>query len=120
METDVASDAALDDLAEGAHQLARLVQSDEAGQRLLEHFVLVEPQEVGDGLVGKEDFALEVGDEHRVRRIGDDEVGVEILHREDLFRRFTFGRADPAWTARPTLRPSTSSAIPKRPKRPAA
>src|SRR5881296_789614 len=60
METDVASDAALDDLAEGAHQLARLVQGDEAGQRLLEHFVLVEPQEVGDGLVGKEDFAVEV------------------------------------------------------------
>ena len=114
METDVASDAALDDLAEGAHQLARLVQGDEAGQRLLEHFVLVEPQEVGDGLLGKEDFAVEVGDEHRVRRVGDDEVGVETIHREDFFRRCISGRPDSASTARPTRRPSTSSAIPKR------
>src|SRR3989475_5648156 len=109
MEADVAADAALDDLAEGAHQLARLVQADEAGQRLLQHFVLAEPQELGDRLVGDEDLALEVGNEHRVRSIGDDEVGVETIHRENLFRRRTFGRADPAPTARPTRRPSTSS-----------
>src|SRR5207249_2269652 len=120
MEADVGGDAALDDLAEGAHQPARLVQADEAGQRLLEDFVLAEPQELGDRLVGDEDLALEVGNEHRVRSIGDDEVSVEILHREDLFRRRPFGPTDPASTARPTRRPSTSSAIPKRPKRPAA
>src|SRR5437016_5497395 len=102
------------------HEPSGLVQADEAGQRLLEDFVLAEPQELGDRLVGDEDLALEVGNEHRVRSIGDDEVSVEILHREDLFRRFTFGRTDPASTARPTRRPSTSSAIPKRPKRPAA
>src|SRR5256886_8510880 len=82
MEADVAGDAALDDLAEGAHQLARLVQADEAGQRLLEPFVLAEPQELGDGVVGDEDLALEVGNEYRVRSNGDDEVRVEILHRE--------------------------------------
>src|SRR2546426_6427210 len=99
---------------------ARLVQADEAGQRLLQHFVLAEPQELGDRLVGDEDLALEVGNQHRVRSIGDDEVGVETIHRENLFRRRTFGRADPAPTARPTRRPSTSSAIPRRPKRPAA
>ena len=119
MEADVAGDAALDDLAEGAHQLARLVQADEAGQRLLQHFVLAEPQELGDRLVGDEDLALEVGNEHRVRSIGDDEVCVETIHRENLFRR-TFGRTDPASTARPTRRPSTSSAIPKRLERPPA
>src|SRR3989454_9153879 len=87
---------------------ARLVQADEAGQRLLQHFVLAEPQELGDRLVGDEDLALEVGNEHRVRSIGDDEVCVETIHRENLFRRRAFGRAAPAPPPRPPRRPAKS------------
>ena len=60
MEADVPGDAALDDLPKSAHQLARLVQADEAGQRLLEDFVLAEPRELGDRLVGDENLALEI------------------------------------------------------------
>src|SRR5207237_9050444 len=111
----IPSDASGPHLTKRGHELPGLVDADEAGQRLLEDFVLAEPQERVNGVVRLEDLALEVGDEHRVRSIGDDEVSVETIHREDLFRRRTFGRTDPASTARPTRRPRPSSAIPKPP-----
>src|SRR5438552_765539 len=67
----VAGDAALDDLAQGRGELACLLGADEAGQRLFEQLVRAEAEQRGDRVVGLEDLALEVGDEHGVRRILD-------------------------------------------------
>src|SRR5256714_7891920 len=70
-------DAVLDDLAEGGRELFRLLGTDEARERLLDDLVLAEAEQLGHGVVGLEDLALEVGDEHRVRRVRDDDVGDE-------------------------------------------
>src|SRR3989441_337590 len=77
VEAGVAGDAALDDLAEGGGELTGLLGADEARERLLQHLVLAEAEELGDGVVGLEDLALEVGDEHGVGRVGDDGIGIE-------------------------------------------
>ena len=71
VQASVARDAALDDLTESGRELARLLLADEAGERLLDHLVAAEPEELRDGLVRLEDLPLEVGDEHRVRRVFD-------------------------------------------------
>ena len=70
-------DALLDDLAQGGGELARLLRADEPRQRLLDQLVGAEAEELADGVVGLEDLALQVGDEHRVRGVGDDDVGAE-------------------------------------------
>src|SRR2546430_17675258 len=44
---------------------------------LFPYTTLFRSQELGDGIVGLEDLALEVGDEDRVRGVGDDDVGIE-------------------------------------------
>src|SRR5204862_7851770 len=72
----VSGPAALDHLAEGGGELARLVLADEARERLLDDLVPAEAEEFGDGVVGLEDLALEVGDEHRVWRVLDQRLGV--------------------------------------------
>jgi len=76
IEADVASDAAVDDLAQGDHQFVRFGQADEARQRLLQDLVLAESEQLGDGIVGLEDFALQVGDEDGVRGVLDQAFGV--------------------------------------------
>ena len=115
IEADVARDAVLDDLAKGDHQLARLVQADEAGERLLQDLVLAEPQEFGDRLVREKDLALEVGNEDGIRGVGDDQVGVQMVHRllvpGPLRAPVEGGLAS---TASPSLRPNRSIARPKR------
>ena len=45
-------------------------------QRLLDQLVGAEAQELEDGVVGLEDLALQVGDEHRVRGVLDQALGV--------------------------------------------
>ena len=50
--------------------------ADEARQRLLEQLVRAEAEQLGDRVVGLEDLALEVGDEHRVGRVLDQALGV--------------------------------------------
>src|SRR2546427_614938 len=77
VEPGIAGDAALDHLAEGGGELPGLLGADEPRERLLEHLVLAEAEELGDGVVGLEDLALEVGDEDRVRGVGADDVGIQ-------------------------------------------
>src|SRR5439155_944090 len=72
----VAGDAALDDLAQGGRELACLLGTDEAGQRLLEQLVLAKADRKRDLEVGLEDLALEVGDEERVGGVLDEALGV--------------------------------------------
>src|SRR5207249_4661843 len=57
-------------------ELARLLRADEARERLLDQLVLPEAEELGDRIVGLQDLALEVGDEHRVGRVLDQALGV--------------------------------------------
>ena len=66
----------LDDFAQRRGELAGLLGADEAGQRLLEQLVRAEPEQLGDGVVGLQDLAFEVRDEHRVRRVLDQALGV--------------------------------------------
>ncbi len=77
VEDRVARDAVLDHLVQRGGELARLLLADEARQRLLEHLVAAEAQQLRDRVVGLQDLALQVGHEHRVGRVGDDDVGVE-------------------------------------------
>src|SRR5437016_3125439 len=72
----VARDAALHHLAQRGRELARLLRADEARERLLDELVLPEAEELGDGVVGLEDLALQVGDEDRVRGVLDQALGV--------------------------------------------
>src|SRR5213083_540627 len=62
--------------AERGGELALLLRADEARERLLEQLVLAEAQQLGDGIVGLQDLALEVGDEHRVGRVFDQALRV--------------------------------------------
>src|SRR2546422_4216714 len=57
--------------------------ADEARQRLLEHLILAKPEELGIRIVGLQDLAFEVGDEHRVRGVGNDDVGIQRAVRLD-------------------------------------
>src|SRR5438093_4545344 len=66
----------LDDLAKGGRELARLFRADEARERLLDDLVLPKAQQLGNGVVGLDDLALEVGDEDRVRGVVDQTLGV--------------------------------------------
>src|SRR5439155_1359884 len=73
----VAGHAALDHLAQGGRELARLLPTDEARERLLDHLVLAEAEQLPHGVARPEDLALEVRHEHRVRGVLDDDVGDE-------------------------------------------
>src|SRR5204863_26221 len=70
----VSRHAALDHLAQRCGELARLVLADEARERLLDNLVAAEAEQLRDGVVRLEDLALEVGHEHRVGRVLDDDV----------------------------------------------
>src|SRR5207249_11437977 len=50
--------------------------ADEARERLFEHFVLAEAEELGNGVVGLEDLPFEIGDEDRVGGVLDEALGV--------------------------------------------
>src|SRR3989442_303881 len=76
VEAGVVGDAGRDGLAEGGGELTGLLGADEAGERLLQHLVGAEAEELGDGVVGLEDLALEVGDEHGVGGVLDEALGV--------------------------------------------
>ena len=81
VEARVPGHAALDDLAQGGGELARLLLADEPRERLLDHLVLAEAEELRDGVVRLEDLSFEVGDEHRVRGVLDDDVRDEDFAR---------------------------------------
>ena len=46
-------------------------------ERLLEHLVLAEAEQLRDGIVRLQDLAFEIGDEYRVGRVRDDDVGIQ-------------------------------------------
>src|SRR5207249_3411993 len=48
-----------------------------ARERLLDELVWAEAEERKDGIVGLQDLSFEIGHEHRVRGVGNDDVGVE-------------------------------------------
>src|SRR5437867_5888698 len=76
VEPGVAGDAEIDDLAQGGGELPGLLGADEARERLLEELVRAEAEERGHRVVGLQDLALEVGDEHGVGRVLDQALGV--------------------------------------------
>ena len=76
VEPGVAGHALLDHLAQGRGELPRLLRADEPRQRLLDELVGAEAEQLGDGVVGLEDLALQVGDEHRVGGVLDQALGV--------------------------------------------
>src|SRR6266478_256272 len=61
VEPRVPRDPALHDLAQGGGEFPGFLRADEAGQRLLQHLVRSKPEQSGDGVVGLQDLALEVG-----------------------------------------------------------
>src|SRR5438552_4149206 len=72
----IAGDTALHDLPQGRQELPSLIGRDDARERLLDQLVRPEAQEGEDGVVGLQDLALEIRDEHGVRRILDQALGV--------------------------------------------
>ena len=84
---------ALHHLAQRRGELARLLRADEARQRLLDQLVRAEAEQLGDGVVGLEDLAFQVRDEHRVGGVLDQALGVgprlvQLAHvAEDADRR---------------------------------
>src|SRR5256885_1661528 len=77
VEAGVAGHPPLDNFPQGGHELSGFLGGDEAGERLLEHLSLAKPEELRDRVVGLHDFAFEVGNEHRIRSVGDDDVGIQ-------------------------------------------
>src|SRR5439155_19197765 len=71
IEVGVAGDAPLHDLAQRGQESARLSGRNDAGQRLFDQLVRTEAQEREDGIVGLQDFSLEIRHEHRVGRVLD-------------------------------------------------
>src|SRR5436309_3274636 len=76
VEARVAGDAALDHLAQSGGELPGLLGADEARERLLEELVRAEAEQRGHRVVGLQDLALEVGDEHRVGGVLEHALGV--------------------------------------------
>src|SRR5216684_3855553 len=77
----IADDTALDHLAQGSGKLSCLFGADKARERLLQHLVGAKAQQFVDRIVGRENLAFQVRDEHRVRRVLDDDIGVERTMR---------------------------------------
>src|SRR5439155_26345946 len=70
-------DAPFHDLPQRRCEFPRFLRTDEARKCLLEHFVLAEPQQLGHGVVGLQDLAFEVRNEHGVRGIRDYDAGIK-------------------------------------------
>src|SRR5207237_4776942 len=77
VEDHVAHHTALDHFAQRHGEFPRFLRADEARERLLEHLVLAKAEQLRHGVVSPEDLALEVGDEDRIRGVGDDDVGIQ-------------------------------------------
>jgi hypothetical protein len=67
---------ALHDLAERDHELRRFLRRDDAGERLLDQLVGTEPEEREHRIVGLVELALEIGHEHRIRRVLDEALRI--------------------------------------------
>src|SRR5207249_600523 len=76
VESGVAGDAPLHDLSKGSQELPSFLGADDARERLLDQLVRAEAEEGEDGVVGLQDLAFEVGDEHRVRSVLDQALRV--------------------------------------------
>src|SRR3989475_6489225 len=86
---------------------------DEARERLLEHLILAKPEQLGNRIVRLQDLAFEVGDEHGVRGVGDDDVGIQRTVRFEV-PAVTFDRG----RLRTEFLPSSHSKPPSRPPAP--
>jgi hypothetical protein len=76
MQHRVSSHAAFHDLAQRRGELAGFLGADEPGQRLLEHLILPEAEELRNRVVGLQNLPFQVGDEHRVRGVFDEALGI--------------------------------------------
>src|SRR2546421_718562 len=76
VEAGVAGHPALDNFAQGGQELSGFIGGDDARERLLDQLVGAEAEEGEDGVIGLQDLALEIGDEHGVRRVLDEALGV--------------------------------------------
>src|SRR5206468_6720320 len=76
VEPGVAGDAALHDFAQRRQELPRFGWGDDARERLLDDLVWTEAEKRKDGVIGLQDFSLEVRHEHGVRRVLDQALGV--------------------------------------------
>ncbi len=76
VEPRVASHPFLHHLPKNCRELARLLRTDEPRQRLLDHLVGAEAEQLRYGIVGLKDLAFEVGDEHGVGGVLDQALGV--------------------------------------------
>src|SRR5262249_57025501 len=61
----------LNHLLERCCELAGLLWTDEARERLLQHLVWSKAQQLGDGIVGKQNLALKIRDKHGVWSVLD-------------------------------------------------
>src|SRR6266852_5235358 len=100
-------------LAQRRRELPRFIGGDEARERLLEHLILAKPEQLGNRIVRLQDLAFEVGDEHGVRGVGDDDVGIQRTVRFEV-PAVTFDRG----RLRTEFLPSSHSKPPSRPPAP--
>src|SRR3989442_956850 len=109
----VPHDTPFNHFAQRRRELPRFIGGDEARERLLEHLILTKPEQLGNRIVRLQDLAFEVGDEHGVRAVGDDDVGI---HRTVRFEvpAVTFDRG----RLRTEFLPSSHSKPPSRPSAP--
>ena len=88
VEADVSRHPLLDDLAHRGDELVGLPLAQEAGQRLLEHLVAAEAEQLRDRLVRLQDLPVQVAHEDRIGRIGDNDVrrkaALNISRREPV------------------------------------
>src|SRR5439155_563667 len=72
----VAGDVPRHNFPQRLRELPCLLGADESRQRLLKELVWTETEECGDGVVGLQDLSLEIRNEHGVRRVLDQSLGV--------------------------------------------
>ena len=94
MQPQVARHPAVNDLAHRSDELLGFRRAEEAREGLFEDLVTAETEQLRDCFVRFEDFSVEIGDEHRVRRVGDDDVGGKSASNVGLRRSISARAAD--------------------------
>src|SRR5215471_1746183 len=76
MEAGISGSASLGHLAEDGHEFTRFLDRHDARQRVLNQFIGPETQEVEYRVIRLKDLAVEIGDEHGVRRVLDEAFSI--------------------------------------------